>query len=216
MRRVRLFATGLEKIHDNLKEARGLNVLDIGGTVNFWRSNAKYIPSHLINVVEVVNLPPIIESDENVDGIRLKSYGGNALDINSLRSSHYDVVHSNSVIEHVGNLSAQIRFGKNILSLADYHFIQTPCRMFPIEPHFFFPFFALLPLSTRSLLLRNFNMGFMERERDWLTSRVKCEETRLLTKKELMHIFDNSECLPERMFLMVKSWMLTNMFRKTI
>lgn len=210
-RRVRLFAAALDGIYTRRGAARGLRILDIGGTIGFWRMNAAYIPSHLVREIEVVNLPPIKEQDVRIDGLRIISYEGNALDARSLRSDHYDVVHSNSVIEHVGNLSAQKAFGDNVRALGDYHFIQTPCRTFPIEPHFYFPFYALFPLSVRGFLHRHLNLGFVGREKDWLLSRIRCEETRLLTRNELAHIFPESECLAERMFLMVKSWMVTNM-----
>jgi 2-polyprenyl-3-methyl-5-hydroxy-6-metoxy-1,4-benzoquinol methylase len=211
-KRAKLFGYALEHISQSSNStAGGLEILDIGGTLQFWRMNARYLPSHLIDSIDVVNLPPTQENEEEISNIKLISYAGNALDKNTLRRDSYDVVHSNSLIEHVGNLADQKLFADNVVSLADHFFIQTPCRTFPIEPHFYFPYFAFLPLSVRSTLHRYKHLGFMGKEQDWLQSRINCEETRLLTKKELISIFPESNCLSERMFLLVKSWMITNM-----
>jgi hypothetical protein len=61
----------------------------------------------------------------------------------------------------------------------------------------------------------HFKLGFMGREESWLRARMNCEETRLLGRKELQHLFSDSECRPEKMVLMTKSWMITNMVNTT-
>ena len=52
-------------------------------------------------------MPPVQESSEVINGIEVAAYPGDALDEGSLRQQHYDLVLSNSVIGHVGNLRAQ-------------------------------------------------------------------------------------------------------------
>jgi hypothetical protein len=209
--RARLFGSLVERVVARDPMRGRVRILDIGGTVNFWRLNAVYMPASLIESIEVVNIPPVDEEDVVIEGIRIIAYGGDALDVKTLRASQYDIVHSNSVIEHVGNLSDQKLFADIVRKISRHHFIQTPCLWFPIEPHFYFPFFALLPLWLRTALFQHFRLGFMGIERDWLQSRIRCEATRLMTRRELRHVFPGSECLPEFMFCMVKSWMVTNM-----
>lgn len=57
-----------------------------------------------------------------------------------------DVVFSNSVLEHVGDLSQQQLMAKEIVRIGKKFFIQAPNKHFPIEPHFFIPFLQYLPL----------------------------------------------------------------------
>ena len=211
-RRVKLFASYIDELHaKGAFSNKKIRILDIGGTVAFWEMNAAHLPVDKIELVEVVNLPPVNEEYREINGLKVQAYAGNALNAASLRSSSYDIVHSNSVIEHVGNYSAQRVFADNVAKLARYHFIQTPCRLFPIEPHFYFPFFLILPLSLRTFLHHNFHLGFMPREASWVQARINCEETRLMTRKELQGLFEGSTILAEKFLFLKKSWMVTNM-----
>lgn len=187
------------------------SVLDIGGTVEYWRMNARYIPQGLIRRVEVVNLPPVKESSEVINGIEVVAYPGNALDQGSLRQAHYDLVFSNSVIEHVGNLRAQQHMANIVKNIGSYYFVQTPAKSFPLEPHFYVPFFPYMPLSWRTYLHNRFPLGFMGQNRDWLGARIACEETRLLTYAEVAAIFAEGKVLKERILGLCKSYMVTNM-----
>ncbi len=210
-RRVRFFASLIESLYKTGLLKGKIRILDIGGTFQFWQMNACHMPIDIIEIIEIVNILTIDAELKTIAGIAMKSYSGNALDVSSIHSSHYDIVHSNSLLEHVGDLSAQKAFASNVCQLGTYHFIQTPCRSFPIEPHFYIPFFAFLPLSIKTFLHYNFSLGFMNKEKCWLQARINCENTRLLTHKELLHIFPNSKCIPERLFMLCKSWIITNM-----
>jgi hypothetical protein len=205
-RRCRLFVECMQRA--GVKQA---SILDIGGTVEYWRMNARFIPEGLIRRVEVVNLPPIQESRHVINGIEVVGYEGNALDSSTLRQEHYDVVFSNSVIEHVGNLRAQLHMATIVRGRGDYYFVQTPAKSFPIEPHFYFPFFPYLPLSWRTWLHKHLPLGFMGRNDDWLSARMACEETRLLTESEFQAIFKGGRLLKERVLGLCKSYMMTNL-----
>ena len=92
-----------------------------------------------------------------------------------------------------------------------YHWIQTPAKNFPLEPHFYFPFFAYFPLSFRTFLHTHFTLGFMGQNRNWLDARMMCEDTRLLTEKEMKALFPTSRIIKEYFFGMCKSYTATNM-----
>ena len=51
----------------------------------------------------------------------------------------------------------------------------------------------------------------MGREPNWLEARIACENTRLLSLRELESLFPGSRILPERVFGLTKSWMITNL-----
>ncbi len=186
-------------------------ILDIGGTTDYWRMNAQYLPSNLIKEIDIVNLPPQKLKHEQIGEIKLNIYGGNALEEESLRLKHYTIIHSNSVIEHVGNLRDQKHMADVIKNKSDYYWVQTPAKSFPLEPHFYFLFFSYLPLWMQTKLYQNFSLGFMGKEPDWFKARTTCEETRLLTLRELAHIFDPCGILKERLFMIDKSYIATNM-----
>jgi hypothetical protein len=187
------------------------HLLDIGGTIDYWEMNARYVPDGLISNIDIVNLPPAQETTRKTNGMTLNAYIGDALDSSTLRQKQYDVVYSNSVIEHVGNLRSQHQMAAIIQDTGKYYWIQTPAKSFPIEPHFYFPFFPYLPLGLRAFLHQRFTMGFVDKEPDWIQARIECEDTRILTGRELRHIFKGCELVKERVFGMCKSYTATNM-----
>ena len=66
----------------------------------------------------------------------------------------FDIVISNSLLEHVGGHMQRERLAEVILRNASRHWVQTPNRYFPIEPHWFFPGFQFLPVRGRVLVSR--------------------------------------------------------------
>jgi hypothetical protein len=191
-------------------------VLDIGGTPEFWRMNAEYIPKGLIGNIDVVNLPPVNEQTEVIRDIYLRVYAGDALNSLNLHLDHYDIIHSNSVIEHVGNLRSQHIMAKTIQEAGHYFWVQTPAKTFLLEPHSYVPLFPYLPLFARTWIYQHFRLGYMGKEPDWLKARMKCEEMRLLTKRELKLLFPGATLFKERMYGLVKAYIITNMTTRSI
>lgn len=206
----------MEKLGEliSAKQLQDISILDIGGTTNYWAMNLKYLPKGMVNHIDVVNLPPYESQHSKIDGVSVHAFAGDALKPETFSDTQYDLVHSNSVIEHVGNLPAQAFFARSVYALGDYHWIQAPAKSFPLEPHFYFPYFAYLPLSVKSLLVRNFNMGFYPKEAEWLKSRILCEGTRLPTKKEFERLFAKSVTFPEKVLFFSKSYIATNLINE--
>jgi ubiquinone/menaquinone biosynthesis C-methylase UbiE len=76
----------------------------------------------------------------------------------------FDIVFSNSVIEHVGGLDRQRQFASECMRCGRAFFVQTPNRWFPVDTHTLLPFAHWLPqklfrkfirISPRFLFLRN-------------------------------------------------------------
>lgn len=57
----------------------------------------------------------------------------------------FDIVHSNAVIEHVGDIARQRQFVAEALRVGRRVFVTTPNRWFPIEVHTRLPFVHWLP-----------------------------------------------------------------------
>jgi hypothetical protein len=172
-------------------------VLDVGGTCVNW----KFIPQRphvvLLNLDTSHADIGTSEQFEFVEGdARSLSYPDGA----------FDVLFSNSLIEHLGTRNDQQAFATEVRRVGRRIWIQTPAKVFPIEPHYLTPFVHWLPKGLRKKLLRNFSVW------GWLTrpSQEKVEafvnEIRLLTHSEMQEFFPDCEIHTERFLLWPKAY----------
>ncbi len=126
-----------------------MRVLDLGGTPDFW-SQAPVKP----RAVHAVNLEPSWRGYD--DGS--VTYGcGDATEFEAEES--YDLVVSNSLIEHVGGHAMRLRLANVIDRSAPRHWVQTPYRFFPVEPHWLAPAIQWFPFPARVALARRWPKG---------------------------------------------------------
>lgn len=119
----------------------------------------------------------------------------------------FDVVYSNSVIEHLSNAESQHLFATECRRVGVRYYVQTPNKWFPVEPHLLTPIVHWLPRSLQRQLLRNFTLwGLITRP-----SEHRCEallqEIRLLDKQDLRGLFPEAEIWHERVLGLTKSLM---------
>jgi hypothetical protein len=74
----------------------------------------------------------------------------------------YDLVVSNSLLEHVGGHERRLRFSEAVHASAEKHWVQTPYRYFPIEPHWVFPGFQFLPTAAKKFTSRSWPLGHIQ------------------------------------------------------
>ena len=173
-----------------------MSVIDLGGTAEAWR-RAPVRPAslHIINLEsEAAEVPAWIRIDR-ADACSLPPHIGDG---------RYDLVFSNSVIEHVGGHSQRQRFADTVHRLADRHWVQTPYRYFPIEPHWLFPGFQFLPLSARARISRHWPLAHSPASgrKESLQQAMSVE---LLSSTEMAFYFPHSRIGAERMLGIVKS-----------
>jgi hypothetical protein len=87
--------------------------------------------------VVIVNLKP---QPSDVDWISTLVGDACALP-RRVTDQRFDLVYSNSVIEHVGGHARREAFAAAVRNAADRYWVQTPYRYFAIEPHWLFPGF---------------------------------------------------------------------------
>jgi len=118
----------------------------------------------------------------------------------------FDVVFSNSVIEHLASWEQQRAFAREVRRVARGLWVQTPARGFPIEPHLLTPFFHYLPLAWQRRLLRNFSVwGLLARpSRKAMDDFLR--QTRLLGYQEMREIFPDCEIRRERFLGLTKAY----------
>lgn len=180
---------------------RPVKILDIGGTLNFWDmmeyDDEEGVEIWLLNVTSKPVISPMF-----------KSITGDARDLSRFKDNSFDIVFSNSVIEHVGDVNDQKRMAEEVKRVGKSYYVQTPNRFFPIEPHFLFPFFQFLPLSLRYYLITHFPVARGKRIRDRQKAVNWVNSIKLLTKKQLKEIFPEGEIIKEKLFGLTKSFIL--------
>ena len=183
-------------IREAFPEIRSMSVIDLGGTAEAWL-RAPVQPAQ----VHVVNLEP--PPDETPSWIRADQ--ADACDLPArISDGKYDLVFSNSVIEHVGGHAQRMRFADTVHKLAERHWVQTPYRYFPIEPHWLFPGFQFLPLNARGALAQRWPLAHT-RAPSREVGIIAAMEIELLSRTEMKFYFPSSALRLERMLGAVKS-----------
>ncbi len=176
---------------------KGTRVLDVGGTANFWLGTDFEAHITLLNLYPVEVPASLRARCESVvgDGVRLPFGDG-----------EFDIVFSNSVIEHLGSREAQERFAQEVRRVGRHYYVQTPAREFPIEPHFLAPFIHWLPMGVQRKVARyGTGWGLLSKPtpqqvEDFL------QEIRLLTFQEFRDLFPDSQIIREKVLLLTKSY----------
>lgn len=121
------------------------------------------------------------------------------------RDQSFDLVFSNSVIEHVGDVERQRQFAREVARVGRRFYVQTPNRWFPVEPHLMTPVVHFLPAGIRRKLLRNFTVwGLMARPTQAYVDRF-VRETRLLNADDMASMFPAGQLFRERAAGLTKS-----------
>ena len=193
----RMRARRWEWFRSQFPDIGSMSVIDLGGTVEAWM-RAPVRPAS-VHVVNLESEPAAVTADW------IRADTGDACDLpRHITGGTYDLVFSNAVIEHVGGHVQRMRFAENVHKLADRHWVQTPYRYFPVEPHWLFPGFQFLPLAVRAQVSRKWPLVHTKS-----SSRLEGLEAamgvELLSRSEMMYYFPSSAIYPERVAGITKS-----------
>ena len=174
-------------------------ILDVGGRHAYWQALEplwRDRPCH----ITLVNL-----ASETVSDRRFASIAGDACDLARFGDRSFDLVHSNSVIEHVGRWQDQRRMADEVRRLAPRYFVQTPNFWFPIEPHFRVPLIHWLPEPWRVGIVMRHACGFYPRARSRDEARRILDDARLLDCGAMAELFPDAAIERERFAGFTKS-----------
>lgn len=141
-----------------------------------------------------------------VSSQRFISAVGDARSMPEFLAKSFDVVFSNSVIEHVGDYRNQRRMADEVRRVGRRYFVQTPNKRFPVEPHFLFPWFQYLPVRTRAWMLSTFDVGWYRRMPDRSAARAEVESIQLLTRRRFSELFPEATIHEEKFAGLTKSF----------
>ena len=175
-----------------------MRILDVGGLPRGWQG----VP--IQSELTILNIEPINEYEATFlqpnhiavvgDGTRLP-----------FADQSFDLVYSNSVIEHLGTWEKQQAFAAEACRVGRGYWIQTPAKECPIEPHYFGPFVHWFSKPIQKRLLRNFTLwGWLGRPADEELNEVLAE-LRLLTFREFRELFREGRIWVERVLGLPKS-----------
>ncbi|MDA8035067.1 MAG: hypothetical protein M0T71_12995 [Actinomycetota bacterium] len=170
-----------------------MRVLDLGGRPGTWLGR-DVVPAAVV----CVNL----EAHEAPPG-PVVAVQGDACDAEAIgRLGRFDLVYSNSAIEHVGGHANRRRFADSVEVAADRFWIQTPNRYFPIEPHAVWPGFQFLPFGARRFVAARWPLSPLGTGGD-LDDEILAID--LLSASELRHYFPQATIWRERVAGLTKS-----------
>lgn len=183
-----------------------LRILDVGGLESFW-VNAGFAddPDYQISIL---NLSKGIVHHDN-----FRSLQGDATDLKDISDNQFDIVFSNSVIEHLYTKHNQEKMASEIMRVGKYYYVQTPNKHFFIEPHYVLPFFQYLPKKLQYFILTKTPLS---RRRKWdnIEAQQYMDEIRLITLAEMKEFFPGSDFYLEEFFGMIKSFTAHNFIKE--
>jgi hypothetical protein len=173
-----------------------MTVLDLGGDASTWLRGPVH-PRH----VDIVNIEKLDQPD--ADWIRVAQGDACALPA-EVTARAYDLVFSNSVLEHVGGHERRLRFAESVHAMAPSHWVQTPYRYFPVEPHWVAPGMQYLPVRARAAFARRWPLAHVRSAnlRDALDGVLWTE---LVDRTQMRYYFPDSAIRSERVLGLTKS-----------
>lgn len=182
---------------------RPLRIIDVGGTARFWEA-WKIRPDDLMDIV-LINSHAIDrdESDYILSDTFIHAWRRDALSLTVEELREFDVIFSNSFVEHLLSGAEQSHIADLIVASGRGYFIQTPNKFAPIDPHFpnlCVPFFATYPRALQARLLCISALGSGERASSLRAARERMAYYNLLGRRDMCRLFPTAVIEMERPF----------------
>jgi hypothetical protein len=180
------------------RPSRGAKILDVGGLPSlngvpgFWQDYTDAFQ------VTLMNLPGSFQHFNKAELAPFKLLEGDAC-TESATEPKYDLVFSNSVIEHVGSARKQQSFARFVRAAGNAFWVQTPSPLFPIEAHCDVLFWWCLPMRLRRKTIVRWARGGNRFLAQQMAS------TRPISAHRLRQLFPDSQLLTERFIGFPKS-----------
>jgi methyltransferase family protein len=191
------FNSHIKPIINKIRAQKGsCSIVDIGGDYEYWLDFdlGSDVTVKLVNLKEPVPL----------EDKRFSSAFGDARNLD-FQDNSFDLVHSNSLIEHVGLWSDMKRTAAEMRRLAPNYYVQTPNFWFPVDPHSRTAFIHWLPLHTRRKMLLKKPRGFYKKPGDLDAAMILVEGTSMLDELQMKNLFPDSKIVKEKVFGLTKS-----------
>ena len=190
----------VDLIAETFAERGVCRILDLGGEPDYWRLfEREFLEAAKVHIT-LVNPQAF-----SVDDPMFEAVTGDACALPQWDDCSFDLVHSNSVVEHVGDWPRMEAFAGEVRRLAPRYYVQTPYFWFPVEPHFSAPFFHWRSEQSRARSLMKRRHGFADRAPDIGQAMRDVQHARLLDKTQFKFLFPDAAHIDERVAGLTKS-----------
>ena len=175
-----------------------VRILDIGGTFKYWETMGL---KDLKDIhITLLNLELFETKNSNFQSVK-----ADAKNLKNYKDQHFDIVFSNSVIEHLESFDDQKKMANEAKRVGKKYFIQTPNFWFPIEPHYRVLGFQFLSKRLKILIFRHFDNRLMKKIADKNLAEKEAKRIRLLNLTELKKLFPEANIYKEKILGLTKS-----------
>ncbi|MEW6221235.1 MAG: hypothetical protein AB1634_17105 [Thermodesulfobacteriota bacterium] len=180
---------------------RPLRVVDLGGTASFWTAwgfghdgdlRVTLVNNHEQDRTNVGYDNSIPYVKEEINDVR-------HLTADCLKE--FDLVFSNSMIEHLTSHEEQFHLGLTIEQSGVAFFVQTPNKYSIVDPHFphpLVPFFGAYPKTIQGLLLTMNRLGSGARAASLATARGRLRYYHPVSAGQLQAMLPSGQLVRER------------------
>jgi hypothetical protein len=193
------FARVFQLVDAAIAERGRCRIADLGGSRYYWDIAEAELAGRNVEIT-------LVNSRERpAGGGVFRHLDADATDLSALADMSFDLAHSNSVIEHVGDWARMAALAANVRRLAPRYYVQTPYFWFPYEPHFRAPFIHWLPEQLRYRLVMAAPFGFAEAKRSVFDAMTRVQSARLLDRGQMRALFPDAAIAFERVCGLPKS-----------
>jgi hypothetical protein len=180
------------------------SIVDIGGSLHYWRHVKPEIEPKKITIYNIAldNQFDAANAGGAPGNIQASVYDGKHIPASD---KQIDVLICNSVIEHVPP-AERVGLAREIVRAARNYVIQTPAKVFPLEPHFVMPFLHWLPRRIGRTVVKYSPFGLIHR--DPSLTQTFFDEVNILSANEFRTLFPEGEFVVERFLFIPKSYLI--------
>ncbi|MHC4212017.1 MAG: class I SAM-dependent methyltransferase [Planctomycetota bacterium] len=180
-----------------------LRILDVGAQISDSSKNqVQFIDSYpWKHRISAINLLP-----EHISLIKnrypeIDAVVGDACNL-PWPDNYFDIVYSNAVIEHVGDLKKQKKMADEIMRVGKQWFVTTPNRWYPFEFHMRLPLVTWLPGDLYLQVGRLISFNHVTARYTLFSSK---SSLRLMSAEELKRCFNNNRIIKQVVTFMAET-----------
>jgi hypothetical protein len=200
----------VQSIIDRLVERHGeIRVLDAGGRAEYWNMLSPAVADRVHLTILNYSSELADYSDKAAAHLRYENVTGDACAMPQYVNDGFHLVHSNSVIEHVGGYGRMIAFANEIRRVGQAYYVQTPNYWFPIDPHIAFPLLHWLPDPVRIAVHTRFGVGLVK-QLDFAGAASLLDDSRMISQRTMRALFPDAVHSAERFALIFKKSLIAS------
>lgn len=195
---------------ERLVAAEGeVRVLDAGGRAEYWNMLSPEVADRVHITVLNYSAELADYSDRVASHVRYENVVGDACAMPQYADGAFALVHSNSVIEHVGSYARMIAFASEVRRVGRQYYVQTPNFWFPIDPHIAFPLLHWLPDPVRIAVQMRMRVGVAGRT-DFAGAADRLDDCRMISQSMMRRLFPDAKHSAERFMLVFKKSLIAS------